>query len=482
MRHLVWAVLFLLPLLLLAPSGQAQQVKPKSASEIINDAYSLILSRSATPVERQYWSDRLSKISPIAVTDLYDGLTRLPDFRKRFAGLPPKAQVALMYRTLLRKNSVDAASEATWLAYLQKNGLQGTIEGIVSSVDRTMDVYKAAGLSTQQEADAVHVAEDTAQSDRPKAVALYKLITRSTRVPAPFYYLARVQEATDPKAAIETLRLETAKFPDDCVAELRLARLMYDHGVQGVAFQRARNGMHVSDVRIGVDSIVTNMKDRLAQAKHIENLSRGMLINRIQVHQRADQYPAVFAEVERAMAFGPGDGMVYLYRGDAFYNTRKYEEAIKDLNVAEKYIGKSMELLWARGLSYSELGRWQLALDDLNILIPMAPFPRFYTIRAKCYGALGKRKQQIDDLNHVIAVEPRNAKPLIARGRAYLAMGSTKDALADANKAISISRRYREGYKFRGEVYMKMNKKVAAAADFKTVEQLSKLFDETREF
>ncbi|MBA3993787.1 MAG: hypothetical protein C0469_09695 [Cyanobacteria bacterium DS2.3.42] len=471
-----------LPVFVLTSSVDAQQVKPKSANEAINEAYSLILNRGATQAERQFWNERLSKFSPIAILDLYEGLTRLPEYRKRFAGLNPKAQVALMYRTLLRKNTVDAGSEATWLAYLQKNGLQGTIESIVTSVDRTMDVYKSVGLSTQQEADAVHVAEDTAQNDRPKAVALYKSIVRNTRVPSPYYYLARVQEAFDIKGCIETLRLETARFPDDCIAELRLARLLYDHGVQGVSFQRSRNAMHISDERIGADALVTNMHMKLAQAKHPEILSREMLMTRAQVHARADQYPSVFAEVERAMAYGPGDGMVYLYRGDAFYNTQKYEEAIKDLNIAEKYIGKSLELLWARSISYSELGRWQQALNDLNVLVPMAPFPRFYSTRAKCYGALGKRKEQIADLNHVIALEPRSAKPLIARGRAYLSMGKTKDALADANKAVSLGRRYRESYKFRVECYTKMKNKVAADADRKTIEQLSKVFDEKHNF
>ncbi len=48
-----------------------------------------------------FWNERLSKFSPIAILDLYEGLTRLPEYRKRFVGLNPKAQVALMYRTLL---------------------------------------------------------------------------------------------------------------------------------------------------------------------------------------------------------------------------------------------------------------------------------------------------------------------------------------------------------------------------------------------
>ncbi len=247
-----------------------------------------------------------------------------------------------------------------------------------------------------------------------------------------------MQEAYDLKSCIETLRIETAKFPDDCVAELRLSRLLYDQGVQGVAFQRSRNAMHISDERIGADPLITDISMKLAQAKHPEILSREMLITRAQAHARADQYPSVFAEVERAMTYGHGDGMVYLYRGDAFYNTQKYEEAVKDLNIAEKYPGKAMELLWARSVSLAALGRWQQAINDLNALIPVAPFPRFYATRAKCYGALGKRKEQIADLNRVIAVEPRNAKPLIARGRAYLSMGRSKDALADANKAVSL--------------------------------------------
>lgn len=472
----ICAVFLSLQFSLLSASVTAQEIKPKSARELIADAYPLILNRSATASEKQFWIDRLSKSSPVAVIDLYDGLTRLPEYRQRFAGLNQKAQIALAYRTLLRKNTVDPASEQTWLIRLQKNGLADTIENIVSSVDHTMGVYKAAGLSTQKEVDAVHAAENTLPN-LAKTADLYKAIVRTTRVPEPYFYLARVQEGYNPKLAIQTLQRETDRFPDDCLAELNLARLLYDQGVQSRAFQRALNAMHVSDERIGADSMILDMKSRLAQAKHPEVLSREMIMARVKAHVRAEQWPAVFAEVERAMVFGPGDGQAYYHRGDAFYNVGKYDQAVKDFDIAEKYTGKTLGLLWGRSISLAELGRWQPALNDLNDVIKMAPFPKFYSYRAKCYGALGKRKEQLADLSKVVNLEPRNAKPLISRGRVYLSMGKLREALADANKAVSLGPRYREAYKFRVDCYIKMSNKIAANADRKKIEQLSKVFE-----
>ncbi len=444
---------------------------------MINDAYSLILGRVATNSERQYWNGRLNRLSPIAVLDLYDGLTRLPEYKKRFDGLSQKAQVALLYRTLLRKNTVDPGSEAIWLKYLQTHGLADTTESIVASGDRTMGVYQTVGLSTQKEADAVHTAELLVPKDRQKAADLYKAIAARTRVPAPFQYLARVQEGQYTKWAIETLQSGTARFPDDCNSEFRLGRLLHDLGVHGQSFKRSTNAMHVSDERIGADSIVIDMKQRLAQAKHPELLSRDMLLGRIEAHSRSDQWPAVFAEADRAIAFGPGDGTAYMYRGDAYFNTKKFEQAVKDLDTAEKYTGKPLVLLMARSQSLAELGQWQRAIDDFNLLIKAWPYSKFYLVRAKCYGAVGKKKEQLADLSVAITYEPRNAKPLIARGKVYLSMGKTKEALTDANKAVSLGKRYRESYKFRVECYEKMKNKAAADADRKTIEQLSKVFD-----
>ncbi len=439
------------------------------------DAYSLLLNRKPTQAETQFWNARLSTMSPFAVLDLYDGLTRLPDYRKRFAGLQPKAQVALMYRTLLRKE-IDPDNEKKWLEYLQKSGLADTIETIVSSSDRTMGVYKFAGLSTQQEWDAVHTAENMAATDRGQAAYMYQKIVQNTRVPEPWFYLHRVQMGINTKFALETLQKELVRFPEDARSELALASLFHGIGVFGRAFQRANHALHVSDERCGADTLIGSMQTRLDQAKHPEFLSRDILIARATAHCSMDHYESALAEVDRAIAFGPGDGSAYVTRADAYYNLRRYEDSIKDANVAMKYFGPSTSILWSRGFSLVELGKYKEALEDLNKLIKGGPILRYYIYRARCYENLGRRKEQIADLNTLIAVEPKSSKYYIARGRAYLALGKTKEALADANKAVSIAKRYREGYKFRLEVYTKMNNKAAADADRKTLEQFSKAF------
>ena len=438
---------------------------------MITDAYTSVLNRTATPAERQFWIGRLTKLSPIAVLDLYDGLTRLPEYQKRFDKLDPKAKVHLMARTLLRQDLID---ESIWIPKLQKNSLSDCIETMVESVDHKMAVYKAAGLSTQQEADAMHVAAYT--TDPAKSADLFKsILAKGTKVPLPYFLLVRLQEG-NPRQAAETLQHELDRFPDDCIAEFELSILAHQIGVGSRSFRHASNGFHISDEKIGADSLVSNMKARLDAAKHPELLSRELLLARGKAHKYEDHHDWSITEFDRVLAIGPGDKTVFLLRGDGYFNVGQYAKAIEDLTIAEKTFGPALDIVMDRGLSLVELGQYQRALPDLDKALKIVPWGHIYAGRAKCYGQLGKRKEQIADLTKLITLDPRSAKPLIARGKAYLSMGKYKEALADANKAVSVGRRYRESYKFRAECYMKLNNKAAAAADLAEIEKISKQF------
>lgn len=473
---------------LMLPQPALAETKPKSPSEIVNDAYSLLLNRKPASADQLYWTNRLKTFSPFAVVDLYDGLTRLPEYRRRFAGMTEKAQIALMYKTLLYKNSVDPDSEKKWLDYYKKaaanaaadkagaTGLSDTIEAIVSSADHVMGVYKAAGLSTQQEFDAVRAAERLSTKDKVKATEAYRRIIRTTRVPETYFFLARVQSGYDTKSCIETLQGELDRFAEDSLAELRLSALMHNTGAMGIALKRAAHAIHVSDERAGADSLIGSMRERLDKAKHTEVLSRDLLLARAAAHDRADQHISALPELERAMAIGAGDGTVYTQIANVYFNLGHYAKAIEFGKKAEKLFGVSFEILWPRSLSYYQIGRYKEAIDDLNKVIPILPLSKGYQTRAKCFEKLGKYREAIADYNILIKIEPKSIRNYISRGRAHLVLGKTKEALADANLAIKIGPRFREAYKFRAEVYRKMGNKAAADADQNKFEQMTKLF------
>lgn len=465
-----------------AQPAQVQATKAKSPAEIISSAYSLILNRKATPQEQQYWNVRLGKFSPFAVTDLYDGLTRLPEFRKRFAGLSQKDQIALMYKTLLNRPSVDPESEKKWLSYLKTHTLSDTIETIVSSPDHIMFVYVSAGLSNQREWDAVHIAEDMAAKNPRKATEMYRNIIKGTKIPEVYFFLARVQSGYDLKAAIETLQGAVARFPDDALAELKLSYLTHSIGAMGVSISRATHAIRVSDERAGADSLISNMRERLDKAKHPECLSREMLLTRASAHDRADQHIFALPELERALAIGAGDGTVYTQLTNVYFNIGQYAKAVEYGVKAEKVSGVSFSILWPRSLSYYALGKYKEAIADFDKVIPLGPLPRFYETRAKSYEKLGRYKEAIPDYNILIKGDPKAIKNYVGRGRNYLALGKTKEAFADANRALKIGPRFREAYRFRAECYRKMGNKSAADADQKKYEQMTKLYEEPKDF
>jgi len=457
------------------------QKKKRTPAEVINHAYSSMLNRAPSAAERQYWNERLNGkvMSTIAITDLYDGLARLPEYRKRFAGLPLPAQVQLLGKTLLNTTTL----QDSWSTYLQKHTLSDTIESIIESSDHVMANYLAAGLISEQEANDVHTAENICRSNPTQAIAIYKsLQSNGSKIPEYYHYQARIYEVTNPKQATDTLQQGLNHYPDYAQAELKLAIMIHNTGVQALAFHRARNAIRTLDVRIGADTLVGNMKARLDGAKHPEFLSREMLLLRAQAHDFGDQFEDASTELNRALAIGPGNGFVYTLLASVNHSARKYEQAVKYANLSQKMMGECVTATWARAFSLVELGRYKEALPDLNSLMKVAAQLVLYDARAKCYGGLGRWKEQIADLNQQIALEPRAAKPLIARARAYMALGKYKEALADANKAVAFGPRFRDSYKLRAELYDKTGKKALADADRQKIEGLNKLLQRKFDF
>lgn len=458
-----------------AQGSKASASRVMAPTAIVSDAYSTMLNRNPTAEESQYWKTRLSTLSPVAVIDLYDGLARLPDFKKRFAGLTPQDQVKLLYRTLLRVNSPDATGLAHWQQYFSKKGLTDTIESMMASSDHTMTVYKTVGLSTQQEVDAVHIANETALKDRPKAAALFTaIINKGTKVPEVYYYLAKVHEATNLKQATEPLQQGLTREPEFTLGALKLADILMNLGVQGKSFERGTRAIRASDARIGADPMILDMNERLNKSKHPEFLSRDVLILRGLAHAHGDQWESAIAEYDRALALGEGDGTVYGHRGDALFNVRRYEESIKDLNLSTKNFGNSITVQWSRALAYIQVGKYKEALPDLDSLLKITPNPKLIAARAKCYEKLGRTKEQIADLTKQISLDPHTIKPLLERGRAYMGLGKYKEAITDLTKAAKLRPKFRETYRLRAECFMKLNNKTAAEQDRKTVEQLSR--------
>jgi type IV pilus assembly protein PilF len=91
------------------------------------------------------------------------------------------------------------------------------------------------------------------------------------------------------------------------------------------------------------------------------------------VYLHLNQLDKAWAKLESARAENPDSSDVFLYRGMYFYQTKKYEAAVKDLKKSIQLNSKNAYAYYYIGLSYSELGQAKEMVDAFKIFLQLAP-------------------------------------------------------------------------------------------------------------
>ena len=88
----------------------------------------------------------------------------------------------------------------------------------------------------------------------------------------------------------------------------------------------------------------------------------------------------------------------YLDRGNSYYRSGKYQQAIKDFNQAIRFDPKFAEAYNNRGIAYGRKGQYDNAISDYNKAIEINPkyADAFYN-RGIGYNNLGKKDRACND-------------------------------------------------------------------------------------
>ncbi len=136
------------------------------------------------------------------------------------------------------------------------------------------------------------------------------------------------------------------------------------------------------------------------------------------------------------------------YKGNAraLYNQGKFDQAIKNLNLALEMDLDDADVYYERGLNYYHKGEYDRALLDLNRAIELEPNPAsYYYARAMAYHHKQNYHGSITDYTRAISREPANASFYYHRGLSYDWRGANfynKDdqelAFADFDRAVQL--------------------------------------------
>jgi hypothetical protein len=121
-----------------------------------------------------------------------------------------------------------------------------------------------------------------------------------------------------------------------------------------------------------------------------------------------------------------------------------------------------------RGLTYDDMGRLDLAVEDFTRAIELAPFEyKAYTNRGRVYSKLGMLDKAVGDFERAISLEPAFLDAYNNLGIAFAKAGQTDKALEQFNKTILLFQNQGVAYYNRGLLYLKTGDREHAAADYR---------------
>lgn len=147
----------------------------------------------------------------------------------------------------------------------------------------------------------------------------------------------------------------------------------------------------------------------------------------------------------------------YRGRGRYYYDSGKYQEAIKDFDMAVKLNPQFVEAYDSLGNAYFKLGNYQEAIKNFSMAIELAPQDAdFYYNRGIAYRKTGNYQQAAHDLNTAINLNPQYAEAYFGIGNIYFTLGDYHHAKDSFIKAVMSRPRYAEAYHNLGNAYSQL--------------------------
>jgi tetratricopeptide (TPR) repeat protein len=192
-------------------------------------------------------------------------------------------------------------------------------------------------------------------------------------------------------------------------------------------------------------------------------MPKGNMLNEINIQAAADYFEKAFEEEDNALKIdfysrsieaNPNFSPAYYNRGIAYYEEKKYSEAIQDFDQALKLEAKSAMAYYYRGVCYQELNELEKAIVSYSCAITLDPEPEDGLMnRGLCYQKLGNFPRAINDYTRIIKRNPQNVPALTNRGYCYQQIKDFPRATRDYKKVIEIAPFSTSAYYNLGSIY-----------------------------
>lgn len=137
----------------------------------------------------------------------------------------------------------------------------------------------------------------------------------------------------------------------------------------------------------------------------------------------------------------PQNSIPYLLKGDVYLRLKKYNEAIREFERAEKYAPGLFLVYAGKGMFYAFQGQYDLAIKNFTQAIKLEPnLADIYNNRGIIYYCQRNYTAALSDFNQVIKINPAFTLAYLGRGKVYHRLGKDDLASDDFRKAKEFNR------------------------------------------
>lgn len=194
-----------------------------------------------------------------------------------------------------------------------------------------------------------------------------------------------------------------------------------------------------------------------------------------QAYFQLRKYPEALADFTKAIEAGIVTPKLFLNKGKCLVILNRAAEAVPDLNRSIELEPKSPEAFYFRGVAQEKGGSIQNAISDYGQAIQLNPnYVEALVNRGLIYAKSEQFGLAVSDYSTALAIATPQIQPMILNNRAFaqLKSGQLSKALEDANKALTINPNYPFAYNTRAAIYQQMGEPAKSQADLAKAQQL----------
>lgn len=189
--------------------------------------------------------------------------------------------------------------------------------------------------------------------------------------------------------------------------------------------------------------------------------------NRGNAYYDRKEYELALKDYSKAIAIRRDYAIAYDNRARLYFYNKDYEKALKDLNKAIELLPNDSYAYYHRGRIYYEKNDDDQAIINFDKAIRLkSDYVYSYYSRGKAYFRQENYESAITDYTKTIALDPKFSGAYCNRGYAYFYKEDYDKALIDYNKALAIKPDYADAYYRRAILYNKTGAYDKARLDY----------------